>query len=230
MNLFTPGRCSAACRFRWEGVPIEVAMHRFLVVLKPSGFDIDIRFGNCVVPRGWIKVMHWKRNQPTLGVLDFTDCTCSTCYPPHFFFYCKSNLLISKKKVDGQPAWVYKLLISSKSLPWLWYIPIPITELDRQPSWKFQTPSAQTLGRLRIHCFPGLDNPAKWALSGHPNWNFSMPSLKNSRSSQPTQTATESPFSSPKCGCKNPYWKITEPSNSNCDYWWKIYPAKRLRG
>lgn len=38
--------------FGWERGSIEVAMHRFFVVLKPSGFDIDIRFGNCVVPQG----------------------------------------------------------------------------------------------------------------------------------------------------------------------------------
>ncbi len=58
------------CFFGGEGVPIESSNHHHFCgvrVLKSSGFDIDIRFGNCVAPREWIKVMHWKSNQSVSG-------------------------------------------------------------------------------------------------------------------------------------------------------------------
>ena len=45
---------AAVVFFGGEGVPIESSNHHHFCgvwVLKSSGFDIDIRFGNCVAPR-----------------------------------------------------------------------------------------------------------------------------------------------------------------------------------
>ena len=50
---------AAVVLFGGKGFPLKVAITIIFCgvrVLKSSGFDIDIRFGNCVAPREWIKV------------------------------------------------------------------------------------------------------------------------------------------------------------------------------